>query len=255
ILLGTVIEQPWAQGGLSDSIPRNSRWNVLLVSIDTLRADHLGCFGYKAGTSPSIDQLASQSVLFERAFTPVPLTLPAHTSLLTGMYPSKDGVHDNGDVLGSTIPTIAENFRENGYATGAFIGSFDLDRRFGLNRGFDEYWGSFDLHQHQGEDPGSIQIRGDRVAAAAEKWIADVKGRPFFSFVHFYDLHGPYLAPQTWRNHFPSSTYDAEIGFVDDLIAHLCAALKADGVWDRTLIAIVADHGEGLGDHGERNHG
>jgi len=229
------------------------RWNVLLISIDTLRADHLGCYGYRPSVSPAMDRLARESVVFDRVFTPVPLTLPAHASLLTGLYPATHGVHDNGENLRSGIPTLAETLRLGQYDTAAFVGAFVLDRRFGLNRGFDEYWGSFDLHRHAGEDPGTVEIRGDAVEAAAEQWIHKPRSKPFFAFVHFYDLHGPFLLPAAWRERFPNRTYDGEIAYVDSLIKRLWDSLG--GERERTLLAITADHGEGLGDHGESNHG
>jgi arylsulfatase A-like enzyme/Flp pilus assembly protein TadD len=228
---------------LAQATAARAQWNVLLISIDTLRADHLGCYGYRSGVSPTIDRLARESIVFDRAFTPVPLTLPAHVSMLTGTYPRTHGVHDNGENLPPGVPTLAEKFRAGGYETAAFIGAFVLDRRFGLSRGFDEYWGSFDLHRHAGDDPGAVQIRGEEVAAAAEKWIRKPRSKPYFAFVHFYDLHGPFL--------LPNGTYDGEIAHVDGLIDVLWKAVD-DG---HTLLAITADHGEGLGDHGENNHG
>jgi len=146
--------------------------NVVLISIDTLRADHLGAYGYRKSVTPNVDQLAGEGIVFEHAYTPVPLTLPAHTSLLTGEYPPTNGVRDNGEALPASVPTLAERLRENGLHTAAFIGAFVLDRRFGLARGFENYWGDFQLFRYQGKDPGMIQIRGDRVEAAAEEWIS-----------------------------------------------------------------------------------
>jgi choline-sulfatase len=226
------------------------QWNVVLISIDTLRADHLGCYGYKAGASPTIDRLAREGTQFDNAFTPAPLTLPAHASLLTGLYPVSHGVHDNGETLPASIQTLPEAFQAAGYNTAAFIGSFILDRRFGLSRGFEEYVGAFDLHRHAGDDPGAVQIRGDQVERAAEDWVRKPHSKPFFLFVHFYDLHGPYLLPKAWRDRYPQGLYDGEIAYVDSLIAHLWSAIPS-----QTLLVITADHGEGLGEHGERTHG
>jgi arylsulfatase A-like enzyme len=187
-----------------------AQWDVVLISIDTLRADHLGCYGYRTNTSPSIDRIAREGVQFQNAFTPAPLTLPAHASLLTGLYPARHGIHDNGETLLASAQTLAEAFRSGGYETAAFIGSFILDRRFGLNRGFDEYWGSFDLHRHAGEDPGAVQIRGDRVEVAAEEWVRKPRAKPFFLFDHFYDLHGPFLLPKPWRDEYRGRSYDSD---------------------------------------------
>ena len=230
-------------------------WNIVLISIDTLRADRLGCYGYRNAETPHLDKLASEGILFEQAFTPVPLTLPAHVSLLTGAYPAAHGVHDNGEALPGSFPTLAEHLHSLGFRTGAFIGSFILDRRFGLAKGFDLYNGEFHLNRASGSDPGTIQIRGDQVEASAEDWIAKQASGRFFVFIHFFDLHGPYLLPPVWRSRFPNRIYDGEVSFVDDLIGRFWSKVKEEGLEKRTLLVITADHGEGLGDHGERNHG
>ena len=243
-----VLVSSWAQ-----SQPKPA-WNLLLVSIDTVRADHLGSYGYRSVT-PSLDRLAGEGVVFEHVYTSVPLTLPAHASLLTGRYPTATGVHDNGEVLPSSVPTLAEQMRDRGFETAAFVGAFILDRRFGLSRGFDEYWGDFPLHRHAGDDPSTIQIRGDQVQTAAAEWIASHADGRFFAFVHFYDLHGPYLLPAAWRTRFTGRIYDGELAFVDDQIGKLWDGLARKGLADRTVLVITADHGEGLGDHGEENHG
>ena len=230
-------------------------WNVVLISIDTLRADHLGSYGFRPTVSPAIDALARESVQFDNAYTAVPLTLPAHASLLTGLYPNRHGIHDNGETLPAAIPTLAETFSAGGYQTAAFIGSFILDRRFGLSRGFDQYGSSFDLHKHVGDDPGTVQIRGDRVEQAAEDWLKQQRSRPFFLFLHFYDLHGPFLLPAPWRERYRRNPYDGELAYVDSLIARFRDSLRNAGLAQKTLLVITADHGEGLGDHGESNHG
>ena len=229
--------------------------NVVLISIDTLRADHLGAYGYRKSVTPNLDQLAGEGIVFEHAYTPVPLTLPAHTSLLTGEYPPKNGVRDNGEALPASAPTLAERLRENGLHTAAFVGAFVLDRRFGLARGFENYWGDFQLFRYQGKDPGMIQIRGDRVEAAVEEWITAHRSERFFAFVHFYDLHGPYLLPEPWLSRFGEDVYDGELAYTDDLIGRLWKGLQKLGLADRTALIVTADHGEGLGDHGERHHG
>jgi arylsulfatase A-like enzyme/Tfp pilus assembly protein PilF len=238
----------WAQG---PSIPQ---WNLLLISVDTLRADHLGAYGYRSVT-PTLDRLAGEGVVFEQVYTPVPLTLPAHTSLLTGRYPPATGIHENGEILPSSVPTLAEQMQAQGFQTAGSVGAFILDRRFGLSRGFDEYWGEFPLHRYEGADPGTIQIRGDQVQAAAAQWISAHNSHRFFAFVHFYDLHGPYLMPAPWRARFPGRLYDGELAYVDDLIGKLWEDLVRLGISNRTLMVITADHGEGLGDHGEQTHG
>ncbi|HWB87558.1 MAG TPA: sulfatase-like hydrolase/transferase [Bryobacteraceae bacterium] len=231
------------------------RPNIVLISIDTLRYDRLGCTGYTKASTPNLDRLAREGVLFEHVYTPVPLTLPAHTSMLTSTYPATNGVRDNGEALAASIPTLAEQFHRRGYQTAAFVSAFVLDRRFGLARGFDSYWGDFDLHRYEGSDPGDVQIRGDRVEAAAEQWLQAHGQQPFLLFVHFYDLHGPYSLPASWRSRFTGRIYDGELAYVDSLIGKLRQKLEQGGLQDRTALIVTADHGEGLGDHGERNHG
>ncbi len=232
----------------------NPRWNLLLISIDTLRADHLGAYGYHSVT-PNLDRLAKEGIVFTQTFTSVPLTLPAHASLLTSTYPPVNGIRDNGEVLPSSVPTLAEQMRAHGFETAAFVSSFVLDRRFGLARGFDDYWGEFPLYRFVGTDPGTIQIRGDGTEKAAANWISNQASKRFFGFVHFYDLHGPFLLPASWRARFPRRVYDGELAYVDDLIGQLWEGMVHQGVADHTLLVITADHGEGLGDHGELNHG
>lgn len=227
----------------------------MLISIDTLRADRLGCYGYRNAATPHLDKLASESVLFEQAFTPVPLTLPAHTSLLTGAYPPTHGVHDNGEALAGNFPTLAEHLHSTGFQSAAFVGAFILDRRFGLAKGFDQYEGDFRNDRFEGADPGTVQLRGDQVEAAAEQWMTAHNSRRSFVFIHFYDLHGPYLLPPSWSSRFPGRIYDGELSYVDDLIGRLWITLQRDGLADRTLLVITADHGEGLGEHGESKHG
>ncbi len=228
---------------------------MVLISVDTLRADRLGCYGYRNAQTPRVDELAREGILFEQAFTPVPLTLPAHASLLTGTYPAIAGVHDNGEILSPSVPTLAEHLRSQGFQTAAFVGAFVLDRRFGLAKGFDLYQGDFHPSLVKSADPDTIEIRGDQVETAAEDWIAAHRSERFFVFVHFYDLHGPYLLPPSWRSRFHGRIYDGELSYVDDLIGHLWSTLQRSGLADRTLLVITADHGEGLGDHGERSHG
>jgi choline-sulfatase len=245
------LPRPAARAGGSPS----QSWNLLLISIDTLRADHLGAYGFRPSVTPHLDALARQSVLFTRAITPVPLTLPAHAALMTSEYPPVNGTRDNGEALPASVPTLAEQLRARGFQTAAFVSSFILDRRFGLVRGFDEYWGDFHIDRHPGLDPGSVMIRGDRVEQAANEWILGNASKRFFTFVHFYDVHGPYLMPAQWRRRFPGDLYDGELAYVDHLIGGLWTSLTQKGIARRTLLVIIGDHGESLGDHHEWNHG
>jgi arylsulfatase A-like enzyme/Flp pilus assembly protein TadD len=232
--------------------------NVLLITIDTLRADHLGCYGYRRGATPTIDALAKQSAKFEHAFAPVPLTLPSHAALLTGTFPFYNGVRDQpGFRLPADIPTLAEYFSQAGYATAAVLGSPALSRRFGLSRGFDNYDDRFGASTGQ-QEAGLPNIKrpADSVVRLALAWIDGVsRGRPFFLWLHFYDPHQPYGAPEPFRSRFATGPYDGEIAYTDSALATLFAGLRSRGLFESSLIALTADHGEGLGDHGESTHG
>jgi arylsulfatase A-like enzyme/Tfp pilus assembly protein PilF len=230
------------------------RLNVILISVDTLRPDRLGCYGYPAGTSPNVDRLAAEGVTFDDAMSSVPLTLPSHTSMLTGLYPLSHGVRDNGTyTLGPELVTAAEVFKEAGYATAAFIGAFVLDSRYGLDQGFDFY--DDDLSGgRQLSAFGYIERTADAVTRAAARWLVDAP-EPFFAFIHYYDPHTPYEAPQAYRGRFPLSPYDAEIAFTDHEVGELIDTLESLELLERTLIVFVSDHGEGLGEHGEATHG
>jgi arylsulfatase A-like enzyme/tetratricopeptide (TPR) repeat protein len=240
---------PGSEGRFS---PRPSP-NVLLVSIDTLRADHLGCYGARAKT-PTIDGLAADGVLFERAVSHVPVTLPSHASLLTGIYPIAHGIRDNGAFrLASTHRTLASLLRERGYRTGAFVASFPLDSRFGLDQGFDVYDDVYGEGSYY-----DIQIAerpADEVLNPAAAWIEQTAGGPFFAFVHLYDPHSPYEPPPPFAERFGNDPYSGEIAYVDDALGRFLSRLTAAGRMDNTIVVITADHGEGLGEHGEKTHG
>ena len=234
--------------------------NVLLVSLDTLRADHLGCYRYAAAQTPRIDALAATGLRFEQATTVAPLTLPAHSSLMTGTFPGWHGVRDNGGFyLDDDQLTFAEILRDKGFRTGGFVGAFVLDRRWGIAQGFDRYFDDFDLERYPsvgGMD--TIQRPGSEVVDRALEWLEAEKSRPFFAWVHLYDAHTPYEAPEPFRSRFPrtrAGAYDAEIASADTQVGRLLDALRADRRLDETLVIIVADHGEMLGEHGEVTHG
>ena len=235
-----------------------SAGSVLLITIDTLRADHLGCYGYRRGSTPAIDALAGQSTKLEHAYAPVPLTLPSHTALLTGTYPFYNGVRDQpGFRLPDDIPTLAEYFSRAGYATAAVLGSPVLSRRFGLSRGFEVYDDRFGASTQQ-QEAGMPNIKrpADLVVRLALAWLDQKSpGRPFFLWLHFYDPHLPYRAPEPFRTRFATQPYDAEIAYTDSALGTLFAGLRSRGVYDSSVIALTADHGEGLGDHGESTHG
>jgi len=246
----------WAEGVFPPRTPRN----LLLISLDTLRADHVGCYGYAAAQTPRLDALAHTGLRFETATTVVPLTLPAHSSLMTGTFPAWHGVRDNGGFyLGDDQVTLAEVLHDNGYRTGGFVGAFVLDRRWGIAQGFDRFFDDFDLDKFaDAASMDNIQRPGAQVVDAALPWLMAERDRPFFAWVHLYDAHAPYEAPEPFRSRFPQTAigaYDAEIASVDAQVGRLLDALGADGRLAETLVVVVGDHGEMLGEHGEQTHG
>jgi len=251
-----VVRPPWARRFVPARAPRN----VLLVSLDTLRADRVGAYGYAAAQTPALDALARRGLRFEQATTVVPLTLPAHSSLLTGTFPAWHGVRDNGGFyLGDDQVTLAEHLKTKGFRTGGFVGAFVLDGRWGIAQGFDRYFDDFDLDKF-GDTPSmdAIQRPGSEVVDHALEWLAEDQGTPFFAWVHLYDPHTPYAAPEPYRSRFPASmsgAYDAEIAATDAQVGRLLDALEQQGRLHETLVVVVGDHGEMLGEHGEQTHG
>lgn len=234
--------------------------NVLLVSIDTLRADHLGCYGATAIETPAIDRLAEEGVRFERAFTSAPLTLPAHWTIHTGREPWRHGVVDNGMAPSAAVtareelPTLAERFASSGYDTAAFVAAFVLHRSFGLDRGFATY-DDGPAADAALEQPFHATAPADERVGRALAWLRQERHRPFFLWLHLFDPHAPYAPPPAFRTLYPGRPYDGEVAFVDSQIARLLAALDRLGERERTIVVLLADHGESLGEHGEETHG
>jgi arylsulfatase A-like enzyme/predicted Zn-dependent protease len=229
--------------------------NVLLVTIDTLRRDRLGAYGNPNGLTPTLDRLGSSGVRYAQAFSHVPMTLPAHASILTGRTPRTHGVRDNGTFrLDDRIPTLASVLRQAGYRTGAFVGAFVLDARFGLTRGFDEYDDRYP-HEAEGTTFRFSERRAEEVVTAAGDWIlrAGLRSGPWFAWVHLFDPHAPYEAPPEFRA--GRSPYDAEVAYTDAMLGRFLDRLSAAHALDHTLIVVTADHGESLGEHGEATHG
>jgi arylsulfatase A-like enzyme/Flp pilus assembly protein TadD len=230
--------------------------NVVVITIDTLRADHLGCYGDQQIRTPNIDALAAEGARFERAYTPVPVTLPAHTVIFTGTYPLLSGMHDfSGNKLNPEQPTLASVLKQHGYVTGAVVGSAVLDSRFGLNQGFDFYYDHFDFNRLQESNLEEMERPGNLVADEALKWLGENRKNKFFLWMHLYDPHYPYRPPAPFREQYKDRPYDGEIAFADAQVGRLIAYLKANGLYQNTLIVLAGDHGEGLGEHGEKNHG
>lgn len=225
--------------------------NVLLITLDTTRADHLGCYGYKEADTPVLDRLAKEGILYERAYCQVPLTLPSHTSILTGLQPPDHGIRLNGAYrLPGDIPTVAETLKEKGYDTAAFVSSFVLSSKFGLDRGFDVYEDSIiDSPDDYVTNPERPADETNRFAVSWLKNRQDSSG-PFFAWVHYFDPHVPYNPPEPYSERFSENLYDGEIAFMDNTIGELLKVVDDDS----TVVIVVADHGEGLGDHEEATH-
>jgi len=227
-----------------------------LVTIDTLRPDHLHCYGYDQIQTPSIDSLASDGIRFEQAYTPIPITLPSHTVMLTGTYPMMSGMHDfSGNNLNPEQATLAGVLRARGYDTGAVIAAAVLDRRFGLNHGFDFYYDHFNFSRLAESNLDFMERPANEVIDQALKWLAKPRQRPFFLWVHLYDPHHPYHPPAPFNETYRANLYDGEVAFADTQLGRLLAYLKQRGMYNRTVIALSGDHGEGLGEHGEKTHG
>jgi len=227
---------------------------VILISVDTLRADHLSCYGYDRLTTAHIDSLADGGTIFEQVNTQIPLTLPSHTSLLTSTYPFADGIEDNGEQLYAKKITLAGVLQSHGYRTAAFVGGFVLDKRFGLSQGFDYYDSPFDLIHKQGVDPSEIKRSAQEAAGNARHWLEANAHSTFFLFLHFYDLHTPYDTSPEFRKRFGQG-YNSELAYLDSALGDFLEYLGGAGLVDRSLIVFTADHGESLGEHGEGTHG
>lgn len=244
---------PLAAGCGQEKVKGNP--NLVLVTLDTVRADHLGCYGDRDAVTPSLDRLAAEGLRFSSASSAVPLTLPSHASILSGLLPPHHGLRNNG--LGAYpegTGTLATLLAGQGYRTGAFIGAFVLDHRFGLNQGFETYDDEIPRDPHAGvtleaERPGRDVM--DRALA----WLGLKDERPFFLWVHLYDAHAPYMPPAAWAARHPGKPYDGEISEVDEQVGRLLAELEKQGLTGETVVAVAADHGEGLGEHGEITHG
>jgi arylsulfatase A-like enzyme len=232
-----------------------ARLNLLLITLDTTRADRLGAYGFRDVATPNLDLLAREGVLFEQTSTVAPLTLPAHSSLFTGQFPPRHAVHDNGGfVLPASQHTLAEILNTNRFHTGAFVGSYVLNAATGLNQGFDRYGDEF-IHTPDAVNAVRLRRPANEVADDAIDWMARVPpADPFFAWLHFYDPHAPYEPPEPFASIYGSEGYLGAIAFVDSQIGRVLDALRQRRLLERTIVAVTGDHGEGLGEHGERTH-
>jgi len=235
--------------------------NVLLITLDTLRADYVSCYGSKSVSTPAIDGLAARGVRFARAIAQVPLTTPSHASILTGTYPQVHGVRDMGGfVLEKDVPTIATILGQAGFDTAAFVGSAVLNRHYGLDRGFATYADQMKGESASQKLPGVVaEVRGEVVTRRALDWLekheTSSPGKKFFVWVHYYDPHFPYDPPEPYRSQHARNLYAGEVAYTDAQVGRLIGWLSEAGLLDRTLVVLLADHGESLGEHGEYTHG
>jgi len=224
---------------------------IVLISIDTIRADHMSCYGYKHRTTPNIDKMAKDSLFIQDAFSTIPLTLPAHSSMLTGLIPPTHGIHDNFEMrLPDENLTLAEIMKDNGFSTYGIISSVVLDSRFGMGQGFDVFDDTF---AGQGEIITSAERKANETTENAIKWLADNYDKKKFMFIHYYDPHTSYAPPEPFSKQF-AHPYDGEIAFTDHCIGRVLDKLKSLKLYDDALIVIVGDHGEMLGEHNEMGH-
>ena len=234
--------------------------NILLITLDTTRADRMGFLGSNRGLTPNLDELASQAAVFTRAYAQAPLTSPSHATILTGTYPQFHQVYDFPDVLAEDLPYAPAILRSRGYHTAAFIGSIALDPNGGapgFDRGFDTYDAGFSTAAFDKEEDRyrTVERRGGEVVEHALAWLNSHPQGPFFMWVHLYDPHEPYEPPEPYKSRYAAEPYDGEIAYMDSAVGKLLRELKTRGLYDGTMIAVMADHGESLGAHGENNHG
>jgi arylsulfatase A-like enzyme/predicted Zn-dependent protease len=231
-------------------------FNCILITVDTLRADRLACYGFTRIETPIIDGFARRGVRFEKCIAQTPLTLPSHTSLFTGTYPFFHGVRDNGGfIVPGEMKTLAEAFKDGGYATAAFVGAYVLDSKWGLDQGFDYYFDQFDLSKFEKISLGSVQRPANEVMDEALKWLEQSKAKKFFAWIHLYDPHTPYEPPPAFDSRYPKNPYLGEIAFADSELGRLRRWLEESGLDDDSFLVFAADHGESLGEHQEASHG
>lgn len=230
--------------------------NVILITIDTLRADRLGCYGNTQVETPTMDALARDGVLFEKAIAQVPLTTPSHAAILTGTYPIWNGMRDWSDPgLRSDVPTLAEIFKRQGYITAAFVSAFVLDSMWGLSRGFDHYDDWFETQDYQLAKRQSVERSADKTVDRSIAWLQSRRPGPFFLWVHLYDPHAPYRPPEPFKSRYRDRPYDGEVAYTDQELGRFLNFLKTQNLYATSLIVLTSDHGESLGEHQEQEHG
>ena len=233
--------------------------NIILITLDTTRSDRMGFLGSTRGLTPNLDTLAKQSVVFTRAYAQVPLTTPSHAALLTGTYPQFNHLEILRDPLREDLPYVPDLLHQHGYRTAAFVGSMILDPEkgggAGFDRGFDVYDAGFHLPSPGEDRYHSVERRAEDVANRALGWLSKNQQGPFFLWLHFFDPHDPYDPPEPFKAHYASALYDGEIAYMDSVVGSVINVLQRHGLFDNSLIAVAADHGEAFGEHGETRHG
>ena len=246
---GTDLGRPTTLSSLKDL-------NLLVVTLDTTRADRIGAYGFRNIETPTLDRLAREGVLFEQTMASAPLTLPAHASIFTSLFPPEHGVRDNGGFfLAPSQVTLATMLKNRGFATGAVVGAYVLDGKWGLNQGFDSYVDDFELPTGRGFGLGEVRRPGNEVVDRALPWLEKVKDRRFFAWLHFYDPHTPYEPPEPFKSRYAEHPYSGAIAFTDSQVARVIDFLERNGLLERTVVAVMGDHGEGLNQHNEGTHG
>ncbi|HLY59589.1 MAG TPA: sulfatase-like hydrolase/transferase [Terriglobia bacterium] len=249
-----------AYGGLPRPAPQTKANSVILITVDTLRADHVGCYGARTVKTPAMDALAAQGTRFDNALTCVPITVPSHAAILSGTYPMWNGMRDfTSPPLQPGVGLLAEAFERHGYTTAAFVSAFVLDSSWGLSRGFQTYDDQFDPHQFETRNPGNVQRRAKETVDHLLAWFKSQEPgsatKPYFVWLHLYDPHSPYDPPEPFHARYKGHLYDGEIAYVDSQLGRLFDYLRQTGTYDRSAIILMSDHGESLGEHGEDEHG
>ena len=232
--------------------------NIVLITLDTTRADRMGFLGSTRGLTPNLDELARRAVVFSNAYAQVPLTTPSHATILSGTFPQFHRVNYMGDPLAKTVPFLPDLLHSHGYRTAAFVGSLVLEPKklaMGFERGFDRYDAGYHRRIPPEDRYHSMERRAEDVIRRAVNWMNKRPAGPFFLWVHVYDPHDPYSAPEPFRSRYQAEPYDGEIAYTDAALAKLFSALRAQKLFDSSLVAVMADHGEAFGEHGEKHHG
>jgi len=246
----------WPKDPSFSSLKKGKDFNYILITIDTLRADYIHCYGFPTIETPYMDLFASKGVKFEKCIAQTPLTLPSHASILTGTHPLFHGVRDNGGFLvPEQLITLAEVFKDKGYQTAAFVAAYVLDSKWGLNQGFDYYFDNFDLSRFQKISLGSVQRPANEVLDEALLWLEKKKEEKFFTWIHLYDPHTPYEPPPPYDKKYQGQSYIGEIAFTDFQLGRLWQFLENNNLLEDLFLIFTSDHGESLGEHQESTHG